>query len=245
MSPEYIKEILQKIRTEYNIDDLANYRAFFKKHVPFFMRSWFAAALMLELDGSPASRRAPNGGRASRSSSRSARGAGSAETPAAPRKGRDAEKNRNTDRSGSPARDSSTSRDDARLQEQNKVEPSPRVVIPEDEASTLFFSAGRKRRVYPRDIVGFVLKESSVEREDIGDIRILDNFSFIQVRKLVADTLIDELNEKPFRGRNLTVSYAKPRPDPADVEYASADSDDDRGADSASDADLENEAVTE
>lgn len=222
MSPEYIKEVLQKIRTEYNIDDLANYRAFFKKHVPFFMRSWFAAALMLELDGAPASRRSANGNRASRSASRSSRGA-AGDTASSTRKARNAAPSSTT-----PSREASA------VRERPQTEPTPRVVIPEDEASTLFFSAGRKRRVYPRDIVGFVLKESSIGRDDIGDIRILDNFSFVQVRKTVADSLISELNEKPFRGRSLTVSYAKPRPDPSDADYVSADDDSDSAADDTS-----------
>lgn len=201
MSPEYIKDILQKIRTEYDIDELANYRKFFKKHVPFFMRSWAAAAMMLELDRADIPRRSGLAGKLSRNSPRSA--------------------GKETGRSA--ARDKSANTEGRKPREKREGIPADqardvpvRVSIPEDEASTLFFSAGRKRRVFPRDIVGFILKETQIDRNDIGDIRILDNFSFIQVRKSSADTLIGELNGTTFRGRSLTVSYAKPRPDQDD-----------------------------
>ena len=46
-------------------------------------------------------------------------------------------------------------------------------------------------------------------QERIGDIRILDNYSFVQVMSEDADTIIQKLNEFPYRGRNLLVSYSR------------------------------------
>ena len=83
--------------------------------------------------------------------------------------------------------------------------------LAEDESKRLFFSIGRSRRVFPREILGLINTKTSVAREDIGVIRILDNYSFVQVRNTVAETIIEALNGVVFRGRPLTVNYAKSR----------------------------------
>jgi hypothetical protein len=83
--------------------------------------------------------------------------------------------------------------------------------LAEEDSRRLFISIGRNRRVFPREILGFINAKTAIPREDIGAIRILDNFSFVQVRDTVADTIIEALNGQSFRGRVLTVSYARAR----------------------------------
>jgi len=53
------------------------------------------------------------------------------------------------------------------------------------------------------------VSKTSAEREDVGVIRILDNYSFIQVRDTKADEIIKTLTGIRFRGRTLSVNYAK------------------------------------
>ena len=90
--------------------------------------------------------------------------------------------------------------------------PSPAVApLAENESKRLFFSVGRSRRVFPREILGLINAKTSIAREDIGIIRILDNYSFVQVRDTVAETIIETLNGINFKGRPLTVNYAKSR----------------------------------
>jgi hypothetical protein len=55
------------------------------------------------------------------------------------------------------------------------------------------------------------MSKTAAAREDIGVIRILDNYSFVQVRDKRADEIIKALNGIRFRGRTLTVNYAKPK----------------------------------
>jgi len=88
---------------------------------------------------------------------------------------------------------------------------APRSPLAESESKRLFFSIGRSRRVYPRDILGLIGSKTSVAREDIGIIRILDNYSFVQVRNSAAETIIKALDGLNFKGRPLTVNYAKSR----------------------------------
>ena len=81
----------------------------------------------------------------------------------------------------------------------------------EEESKNLFFSIGKNRHLFPREVIVFICSKTSVPREDIGAIRILDNYSFVQVRDTRADEIIEALNGLKFRGRTLTVNYAKPK----------------------------------
>jgi hypothetical protein len=93
---------------------------------------------------------------------------------------------------------------------ENEVQRYP---LAEEESMRLFFSVGRSRRVFPREILGLINTKTAIPREDIGSIRILDNYSFVQVRNTVAEKIIESLNGVSFRGRPLTVNYAKSRKD--------------------------------
>jgi len=94
-----------------------------------------------------------------------------------------------------------------------KEEDIIRYPLTEEESKRLFFSVGRSRRVFPREILGLINTKTAIPREDIGAIRILDNYSFVQVRDTVAEKIIETLNGIIFRGRPLTVNYAKSRKD--------------------------------
>ena len=88
-----------------------------------------------------------------------------------------------------------------------------RYPLADEESRRLFFSIGRSRRVFPREILGLINTKTAIPKEDIGAIRILDNYSFVQVRDTVAEKIIEALNGMNFRGRTLTVNYAKSRKD--------------------------------
>lgn len=100
-----------------------------------------------------------------------------------------------------------------------------RRVLPDEESAQLYIGIGRGRRVFPREILGLIASKTPVSRDDIGAIRIFENYSFIQVKSAAADEIIEALNGKPFRGRTLVVSYARNRKDgmkPADEEEEGA-----------------------
>jgi hypothetical protein len=94
-------------------------------------------------------------------------------------------------------------------QEEGAKQARPVEALPEEEARQLFMNVGRNRRVFPREILGLIYSKASVSRDDIGSIRILDNYSFVQARNSVADTIIEALNGRSFRGKVLSVSYAR------------------------------------
>jgi len=74
---------------------------------------------------------------------------------------------------------------------------------------TLFVSIGKNRRVYPRDLIRLFISTGKIEREEIGEIVILDNYSFVTVKKESSDTIIGNLDGIDYRGRKLTVNFAK------------------------------------
>lgn len=98
-----------------------------------------------------------------------------------------------------------------------------RVMIDESVAATLFISIGRNRRVFPRDLVGLLIQVAGIDRERIGDIRTLENYSFVQVFKDDAETIIAALNGYEYRGRNLSVSYSRKKDD-AELEQDAVES---------------------
>ncbi|GHT52883.1 RNA-binding protein [Spirochaetia bacterium] len=185
--------MFEKFKTEADIQLVNEYRALFKKEVPFSRRSWMAAYLLMLLDQGQG-----NTGRFDRNRDRSA-----------DRSSRNFEGTVPADAGGG---NSQKSRPSPRTESQNETnrEP-PRPPLPEKESRRLFISIGRNRRVFPREILGLITVKAEISRDDIGAIRIMDNYSFVQVRDSVADDIIEALNGQPFRGRTLTVNYARAR----------------------------------
>jgi hypothetical protein len=95
-----------------------------------------------------------------------------------------------------------------------------RVQIPAEEAVSIFVSIGKNRRVFPRDLVGLLIAVGGLERDRIGDIKVLANYSFVQLYANDAQTAIDKLNGYDYRGRKLAVSFSRQREEgeSADVE---------------------------
>jgi hypothetical protein len=179
--------ILKAIKNDADPRLLNHYRALIRKNVSFFQRSYLAAYLLM-LQEQPQGRQRRSGG---------------GDYPRGRANGRN-----NPAISGGEANEGAeTARQGQRTAQQS---PAP-VSLPEDESTRLFISIGRNRRVFPREILGLIFSKSSLAREDIGLITILNNYSFVQVRNSVAAELLEALNGVSFRGKTLTVNYARIR----------------------------------
>lgn len=153
---EFLARSLKKVETEVDIDELTELTKLYKKHVPFFRRSYMGAYLAkLAFSDVKVGER--------------------------------------------PSRFASTG------------EKPVRIEIPEEDSAQLFFGAGKIRRVFPRDIIEFIMTNTNTARERIGRIRTFPNYSFVQVYRSDADDLIAMLNNKECRGKTITVSYSKKR----------------------------------
>lgn len=87
------------------------------------------------------------------------------------------------------------------------VEPKSRRKV--TGGTTLFISVGKNRRVYPRDLIQLFIGAGKIKREDLGEIKVLDSYSFITIKEASAATAIDNLDGINYRGRNLVVNFAK------------------------------------
>ena len=78
---------------------------------------------------------------------------------------------------------------------------------------TLFISVGKNRKVYPRDINRLIAEALGISSPQIGTTKILDNYSFVEVPEHLAGKAISALNNTEFRGRRITVNYARKKDD--------------------------------
>jgi len=178
----YLKDIVSKVKA--NPDELEALKKVFKKNVPLTLRSYVAAYLLRNAGGAIF--------RFSKFSEREES------------HGNREERNNRFERNETPAEETSAETREPR-------ERFTRVQIPAESAEVVFVSIGRNRRVFPRDLVGLFISVAGIEKERIGDIRVLANYSFVQLFKEDAEKAIAALNGHVYRGRALSVSYSKQR----------------------------------
>ena len=193
---EYLQQATERVRTTENVDILADLNKLFKKNVPLTVRKYVIAYMLKE----------------SLKRYRSFGGSGRDNGDRDERNRRNARKdrnNRNIRQEFKTARADRQTETESFAEETQEERPRhPRVEIPESEATSIFISIGKNRRVYPRDLVGILIAIAGIDRERIGDIKVLANYSFVQLYTSDAQTAIDKLNGYDYRGRKLAVSYS-------------------------------------
>lgn len=187
----FLQDAVNRVKTEENIDTLSKLIKIYKKNVPLSLRKYVAASLLKEALKHDRS--------FFRNMRRTVR-------PMQGRRGEMAEPYRRefrprTERPFEQADDGST---------EERI-PHPRVQIDPSQATSIFISIGRNRRVYPRDLVGLLVGVAGIDRERIGDIKVLANYSFIQLYTEDTKQAIEKLNGYDYRGRKLAVSYSRLR----------------------------------
>lgn len=189
----FLKDAYDKVLNQEDPDVLTAIRKTFKKTVPLSKRMYVAAYLAKEMQKGY---RGYRGRRDFRE--------------------RDGKNRFSSERPVRARRDLS---DTVRTEEKERV-PRPRVEIDPSKAAVIFISIGKNRRVYPRDLVGLLISVAGIERDRIGDIRVLANYSFVQLFAEDAEKVINSINGYDYRGRKLAVSYSRQK----DAEFDGEDS---------------------
>ena len=175
-----LERMVHTVREDEDPEELKVYRALFKKHVPFNLRGYLLGYLIKALV-------------ARESTSPAAR------TPAprspAPR----------TPAPPTPGPRPQERRAEAPRRRRREAEPAPAA----NGLRRLFVSVGRNRRVRPEDLTSLISAAVPVERSQFGAIRILDSYSFIEVPEGVAEETIAALSGTSFKGRRITVDFAR------------------------------------
>ena len=73
----------------------------------------------------------------------------------------------------------------------------------------LFVSIGRNRRVRRNELLELFISKTSLSESDFGEIRILNYYSFVEVPQTFADDAIFILSGINFKGRKITVDFAR------------------------------------
>jgi ATP-dependent RNA helicase DeaD len=79
------------------------------------------------------------------------------------------------------------------------------------EFTKLFINVGRNRRLFPRDLIDLVMGRLKASRSQIRGIKILDNYSFIEIDSALAERAIRELSGVQLKGRVVSVNHARKR----------------------------------
>lgn len=178
----FLRNAVDKVKMEENPDTLNELKKVYKKNVPLFMRGYVAAYLAKLATGG----RTPHARRDFRENSQ------------------DRFRNKKYTKPENPV-----TRSEPTAEVPVERTPRPHVQIDESLAATIFIGIGRNRRVYPRDLVGLLVGVTGIDRDRIGDIRVLANYSFVQLFAEDADKIIATLNGYDYRGRKLSVSYSR------------------------------------
>jgi ATP-dependent RNA helicase DeaD len=72
----------------------------------------------------------------------------------------------------------------------------------------LFLTVGRLDKISPKQLLEFFNDTAKVNREDVGDIDILEKFSFVNVTEAAAESIIKHCAGKKFAGRKLNVELS-------------------------------------
>ncbi len=75
----------------------------------------------------------------------------------------------------------------------------------------LFVSIGRAENVRPAELVRIICEETGIPANLIGDIRIYDKFTFIEVPEEWAGCVIGYMHRQTIRGRKISVEPARHR----------------------------------
>ena len=208
---DFLKNATDKVRTSENVDLLSDLNKLFKKNVPLTVRKYVIAYLLKE-----ALKHYHSFGNRRDRFERNERFDRNDRNQRNNRQERNFRQDYHQERTEAPAETT-----EAAPAEEERPR-HPRVEIPEDQATSIFISIGKNRRVYPRDLVGILIAIAGIDRERIGDIKVLANYSFVQLYTEDAQTAIDKLNGYDYRGRKLAVSYSRQKSDADEAEGSEA-----------------------
>ncbi len=166
-----LERMVATVREREDPVELKEYRALFKKHVPFNLRGYVTAYMVKEL--------ARAGARPDRTAD-----------------GRRGEQRRRSRREPEPAAAT------PRARPRREAEPAAGL-------RRLFVSIGRNRRVQPDDLAELISGSVAVDRSELGEIKVLDSYSFVEVPEAVAQDTISALSGTSFKGRRITVDFAR------------------------------------
>lgn len=76
------------------------------------------------------------------------------------------------------------------------------------DMTRLFLNVGRKQKVQAKDILGSIAGETGVKGSHIGNIDVYDKYTFVDVDKDMAKTIITKMKNRKIKGNKLNIEIA-------------------------------------
>jgi superfamily II DNA/RNA helicase len=93
----------------------------------------------------------------------------------------------------------------------NNIEETELVKSPFPKKSTwktLYISGGRRDKISKGDIVGMLIKQGGLAKEDVGIIEVKQSFSFVAVKESKVNELIPLVNNRKLKAKKVRISIA-------------------------------------
>lgn len=78
-----------------------------------------------------------------------------------------------------------------------------------DELVSLFLSVGKKDKIMAKDIIGSLSANTAINKQEIGKINILENYSFIEIPSKYLDEIFSRMNGNTIKGKRVNIEIAK------------------------------------
>lgn len=206
---ELLEEFERHIRDNADLEHLKVIRRQIRKALPLSVRAYLPAYLLREAVGAGVPRAAAGRDR-SAPAARTAKAAAAQQSSATPAAGklRASEPARRVPEPPAPATaDAGATPTSA---EPTSAEPPAASAGSGDgDMARLFVSVGRSRRVSRQMLTDLFVVKLDLPQDQIGEVRVLDNFSFIEVPATIAQSAIDRITGETLNGRRVNVDFAR------------------------------------
>lgn len=79
----------------------------------------------------------------------------------------------------------------------------------QENSVRLFLSAGRMDNMGPGNLLEFLTKNAGISKDEIGDIDIMEKFTFLNVSQNAANEILEKCNGKKINRRKINIEVAK------------------------------------
>lgn len=181
-----IDQMLEKINTDPNPEELEAIKKLIKQKVPFTRRGYFSAVLLKTL--ALTEEKGHEKRRSFEKENKEFRAKEDVRKPSVKQEVKESPKK-------------------APVDNEEKTEKKERV-IPEG-AKTIYLNIGKMKHLYGNEISKLLQSELGITRADIYAIRVHDRYSFITMSEENCTKAIEKLNGKEIKGREAQVSFSK------------------------------------
>jgi len=188
---DLLREFEQHLRDEADLGRLKVIRRQIRKTLPFLVRAYLPAYLLQEAAGSGVSH-------AARGPNRSSSGNKPlSSSPGGTKLSSNVKKRAKDIKMAGRDRKPTVSRAD------NETQPV------DGQMARLFVNAGRRRGVSREMLTDLFATKLGLSSAEIGSVRVLDNYSFVELPVALSKSAIEQISGETLNGRTLTVDHAR------------------------------------